>query len=127
MRRSIALATAALATVLSLPVASPVAAVTPRALGDDGHAAQPALPAQAAAQALATATRVLSGQAKSGDAEATLALRDLRLALPSSPPATGTRPRGCSPGPPRAPMIPSTTATPARPSTPAPSTSASTG
>ena len=77
MRRTLAAAVLAVATAtLALP-ALPTAADP-----GGGGASLPVLPDQAAERALEVATRVLDGKPSATDPDATLALTDLRLALP---------------------------------------------
>ena len=77
MRRTLAAAVVAVATAL---VALPV---LPTAADPGGTSPTlPALPDQAASRALQVATRVLDGHPSATDPDATMALIDLRLALP---------------------------------------------
>ncbi len=78
MRRTFAITSLALATALT------VSAISPTFAEDRGRPTRPAaqLPDQAADRALVVATRVLEGDGGSADPSPSLALRDLRLALP---------------------------------------------
>jgi hypothetical protein len=77
MRRSVA------AAVLAVAVATVALPALPTAADPGGTSPTlPMLPEQAAERALTVATRVLDGKPSVSDPDATLALRDLRLALP---------------------------------------------
>ncbi len=77
MRRLFAATVLAVATATAALPALPTSAAP-----DDGAAARPFAADQAALRALTVAARVMEGKAVAGDPDATIALRDLRLALP---------------------------------------------
>lgn len=77
MRRLFAATVVAVATAIAALPALPTSAAT-----DEAPVARPFVADQSALRALTVAARVLDGQAAAGDPDATIALRDLRLALP---------------------------------------------